>query len=90
MTMVSPSATAPSESLTFEQALTELETIVRRLEGGKVSLEDAIQAYERGVQLRQFCEARLAQARARIDQIILGSDGQPSLKAMNLDQPEGK
>ena len=63
-------------SLSFEAAMGELETIVRRLEGGDVSLEESVTLYERGHALRQHCEARLAAAQARIEQVSL-VDGQP-------------
>src|SRR3546814_7245664 len=56
----------------------ELETIVRRLESGDVSLEESVALYERGHALRAHCEARLAAAQARIEQVSLGADGQPS------------
>ena len=52
-------------ALSFEDALTELEQIVRGLESGQQKLEDAITAYERGAALRRHCEAKLAQAEAR-------------------------
>jgi exodeoxyribonuclease VII small subunit len=59
--------------LTFEDAIGELETIVRRLEGGRATLDDSIRAYERGAQLKQHCEVKLAAAKARID--ALAGDG---------------
>jgi exodeoxyribonuclease VII small subunit len=62
-------------SLSFEDALTELERIVRQLEEGKGKLDEAIDAYTRGVALKRHCEAKLAEAEARIDQIMIGSDG---------------
>ena len=71
--------TAPAiASLSFEAAMGELETIVRRLESGDVSLEELVALYERGHALRQHCEARLAAAQARIEQVSLGADGQPA------------
>lgn len=66
------------QSLTFEAAMGELETIVRRLESGDVSLEESVSLYERGHALRQHCEARLAAAQARIEQVSLGADGRPT------------
>ena len=60
---------AAVKKLSFEEALEELEHIVRRLEEGKVPLEEAIQAYERGASLRQHCEGRLAEAKMRVDKI---------------------
>ena len=65
-------------ALSFEAAMGELETIVRRLESGDVSLEESVALYERGLALRTHCEARLAAAQARIEQVSLGADGQPA------------
>jgi exodeoxyribonuclease VII small subunit len=56
-------------TLNFETAIAELEQIVRQLEAGKDSLETAIAAYARGVQLKEHCEARLKEARDRIEKI---------------------
>ena len=69
-------------SLSFEDALAELERIVRGLEGGQQKLEDAITAYERGALLRRHCEAKLAQAEARVQAIVERADGSMALKAM--------
>lgn len=68
--------------LSFEDALAELERIVRGLEGGQQKLEDAITAYERGALLRRHCEAKLAQAEARVQAIVERADGSVALKAM--------
>lgn len=68
--------------LSFEDALAELERIVRGLEGGQQKLEDAITAYERGALLRRHCEAKLAQAEARVQAIVERADGGMALKAM--------
>lgn len=70
----------PIETLSFEEALRELETIVKRLEEGKVSLEDAIGAYERGSQLKSHCEKKLRDAKMRVEQIVVGQDGQITTK----------
>lgn len=60
----------PVETLSFEEALAELETIVRDLEGGKGRLEEAVAAYERGAALRRHCEAKLAEAEAKVQAIV--------------------
>ncbi|GAA0586048.1 exodeoxyribonuclease VII small subunit [Caenispirillum bisanense] len=65
-------------ALSFEDALAALEEIVRSLEGGRVKLDDAVDAYERGVALRQHCERKLAEARQRVEKISLGADGRPT------------
>jgi exodeoxyribonuclease VII small subunit len=62
-------------SLSFEDALAELEQIVRGLESGQQKLEDAILAYERGAALRKHCEAKLAEAEARVAAIVERVDG---------------
>jgi exodeoxyribonuclease VII small subunit len=64
--------------LSFEEALAELERIVRQLEEGKGPLDAAIDAYSRGSLLKRHCEAKLAEAQARVDRIVLGPDGAPS------------
>lgn len=68
----------PVESLTFEEALKELEQVVGQLESGAVDLDKSISLYERGAQLKAHCESRLAQAQARIEQITLGENGTPT------------
>ncbi len=61
--------------LSFEDALAELERIVKGLEGGQQKLQDAIGAYERGAALRRHCEAKLLEAEARVQAIVERSDG---------------
>ena len=69
-------------AMSFEDALAELETIVRGLEAGKQTLEQAITCYERGDALRKHCEAKLAHADARVLAIVEKADGTVALKAM--------
>ncbi len=64
--------------MNFEKALAELETIVAKLESGKVDLEESIRIYERGEALRKHCEAKLAEAEARIEKITLSPQGKPT------------
>ena len=68
--------------LSFEDALAELEKIVRGLEGGQQKLEDAIASYERGAGLRRHCEAKLAQAETRVQAIVERADGTPDLRPL--------
>ena len=58
-----------SKNLSFEEALKELEEIVNSLERGDVSLEDAIEAYERGSILKNQCEKRLKEAKMKVEKI---------------------
>jgi exodeoxyribonuclease VII small subunit len=65
-------------TLSFEDALKELESVVGRLESGDAALDEAIALYTRGDALRATCEKRLKDAQVRIEKITLGQDGQPS------------
>jgi len=64
--------------LSFERAIEELETIVRRLEEGKVPLEESVAIYERGEALKRRCEDLLRQAEARVEKITLDATGRPT------------
>lgn len=63
------------ESLGFEDALNELEQIVRSLESGDGKLDDAIVSYERGAALKKHCEGKLAEAKNRIEKISFSDNG---------------
>ena len=70
--------TASLESVTglsFEAALRELESIVARLESGQVDLEESISIYERGSQLKAHCDAKLKDAQAKVEKIVVSGDG---------------
>ena len=63
------------KKLSFEEALTELEEIVGRLERGDIDLEDSISIYERGEALKYHCESKLEKAKMKVDKIITQPDG---------------
>lgn len=65
-------------TLSFEDALKRLEDIVHALEAGDAPLDKAIELYGEGDKLRAHCEARLKDAQARIEKIVLNRDGQPT------------
>jgi exodeoxyribonuclease VII small subunit len=64
--------------LPFERAIEELETIVKRLEDGKVPLEESVTIYERGEALKRRCEELLRAAEARVEKITLDAGGKPT------------
>ena len=66
------------KQLPFEQAIEELESIVKRLEEGKVPLEESVTIYERGEALKRRCEDLLRQAEARVQKITLDTAGNPT------------
>jgi exodeoxyribonuclease VII small subunit len=74
---------ASIKTLSFEQALGELETIVRQLESGSAPLAESISAYERGTDLKKHCESKLKEAQEKIEKISLNPDG--SIKTEPLD-----
>ncbi|MAS86799.1 MAG: exodeoxyribonuclease VII small subunit [Micavibrio sp.] len=74
---------AQIKDLSFEQALGELETIVRQLENGSAPLAESISAYERGTDLKKYCESKLKEAQEKIEKISLNPDG--SIKTEPLD-----
>ena len=73
-----PDKHADIDALSFERAIEELETIVKRLEEGKVPLEESVTIYERGEALKQRCEHLLRQAEARVEKITLDASGKPA------------
>lgn len=61
------------EELTFEQALGQLEGIVRELESGRGELDNSIKNYEKGMGLLKICEEKLAQAKLKVEKITSGT-----------------
>lgn len=70
--------------LAFEDALAELEGIVRRLEEGSARLDEAIAAYERGIVLKRHCEAKLQEAQSRVEKIVIGPNGGVAAEPVDL------
>jgi exodeoxyribonuclease VII small subunit len=83
--MSDPTLPADIAAMSFEDALAELEQIVRRLEAGQVKLDEAIQSYERGAQLKRHCEQKLSEAQQRVDRIVIGPEGVLSVEPTKLD-----
>jgi len=71
--------------LSFEEALAELEAIVRRLEDGKGDLDQAIKTYERGAELKRHCEAKLQEARIKVEKVVLGPEGAVDVEPAETD-----
>lgn len=65
-------------NLSFEKALSELESIVGKLERGDVELEQSIAMYERGEALKAHCNRLLAQAEAKVEKITTDASGNPN------------
>lgn len=71
-------------AMSFEAALAELESVVEKLEGGQVPLEESIDMYTRGSVLKRYCEEKLAAAQARVDKVVV-ADGKVSVVESDLE-----
>ncbi|QYO65800.1 exodeoxyribonuclease VII small subunit [Leptolyngbya sp. 7M] len=71
---------------TFEQALDELESIVKRLEEGDMPLEESLELFERGVRLSRDCRDRLEKAERRIEMLTKDPSGEIRLEPISLDE----
>jgi len=83
--MAEPTIPPDIAAMSFEDALAELEGIVRQLEAGQAKLDESIQAYERGSLLRAHCEAKLRDAQAKVEMISRGADGAPVATAARFE-----
>ncbi len=68
------------EDLSFEEALSELEVLVRRLEEGKCPLDEAVKTFERGITLKNHCDNKLKSAKLKVEQILQNPDGTVIMK----------
>jgi exodeoxyribonuclease VII small subunit len=73
-------------ALDFEQSLTDLQSLVERLESGELSLEDSLGAFEQGIRLTRDCQAALTQAEQKV-QILLERDGELEEAPFDADRP---
>lgn len=60
----------PSKVKDFEQSLTELETIVNKMESGELALEESLATFEKGIKLAHACQTALDQASQKVDLLI--------------------
>jgi exodeoxyribonuclease VII small subunit len=83
MAKPSTSTSKIDDSMPFEQALKELESIVRKLEGGTADLDASIADYVRGTELKTFCQQKLADARTKVETILKAQDGNVTTKPLD-------
>ncbi len=76
--------TKAATDLSFEEALTELEKIVKGLEGGASDLNASITSYERGMTLKKICEQKLKEAESRIEKITI-ADGKVTAEKISVE-----
>jgi len=70
----------------FEEGMGELEILVKKLEEGRMPLEEAIEAFERGSILRKFCEEKLLKAKLKVDQILIDAEGSIRTESFDTQQ----
>ena len=66
--------TKSSDNYNFEQSLRDLEQLVERMESGKLSLEESLQAFEQGIKLTRECQVKLAKAEQKVNKLIAEQD----------------
>jgi len=76
-----------SDTPDFERALGELEGLVERLERGDLPLEEALKAFERGVELTRHCQSSLKAAQQKVE-ILLKRTGQTSIEAFGVPEDD--
>jgi exodeoxyribonuclease VII small subunit len=72
------------ENMNFEEALTELEQIIKKIDTGQENLDSAIASFERGVLLKNFCEKKLKDARMKIEKITKFDEGKVTTQEITL------
>ena len=80
------STPAELEQLSFEEALSELEKIVRQLETGASDLKNSIDSYERGMSLKKYCDGKLKEAQGRIEKITVLEGGKAAAEPFKLGE----
>ena len=74
-------ATKDPGELKFEEAIADLEQVVEQLESGDLSLEDSLEAFEKGVGLVRYCNQKLSQVEKKVELLVKDKQGQLQLKA---------
>ncbi|MFK7968682.1 MAG: exodeoxyribonuclease VII small subunit [Rickettsiaceae bacterium] len=72
------------EKMTFEEALSELETIVKRIDTGQESLAEAVSSFEFGVALKNHCEKMLKEAKLKIEKVTITSGNKVELTEIEV------
>ena len=76
------------DKMSFEEAMTELEKLVESLDKGEVSLDEAIAAYDRGSQLKDYCQKKLNEAKMKVETIQASDPKNPNLDKLTPFNPD--
>lgn len=85
--MPKSSAPANQPAVDFEAAMSELESLVERLETGDLPLEESLKSFERGVALTRSCQSALKDAEQKVE-VLLKKAGQPVVEAFKAADAE--
>lgn len=72
-------------TMSFEEALAELQALVKELEKGEGRLDEAVETYKRGIALKEHCERKLREAQEKIAKIVVAPDGSVRADPVDLD-----
>jgi exodeoxyribonuclease VII small subunit len=84
---MTPPAEDDIAGMTYEAALAELDTLITKLEGGSIALEEAIGAYERGAVLAKHCADLLERTEQRVKQLVVSGDGSIGERPLDVAEP---
>lgn len=74
------------KNMSFEEAINELDVIVKKIDSGQQSLEDSITAYERGSALKKHCEEKLKEAKLKVEKITQDSQGNFTTEPVTINE----
>ena len=72
----------------FETALAELESLVKALEDGQLTLEKSLELFERGIELSRYCHTRLEEAEHRIEVVTERGETRPAPSSLTANEDE--
>ena len=79
-----------SDPLKFEEALSELEAVIKKMESGELSLDDSLQAFERGVELARQCRKKLEEAERKVEILLRDESGKLTTEPLESTPPESE
>ena len=74
------------EELSFEKALENLEKIVKSLESGKLTLDESVEYFQKGIKLTKLCSEKLEKAEQKINVLTQDEDGEISLRPFDIEE----
>lgn len=77
------------DKLTFEEAMTQLEEVIRDLEDESISLDSAMEKFEIGVKLSEYCLKKLNEAEKKIEELTRSENGKLKVSEIDLKEDEG-